>query len=668
MRTVFVFAVAALLASLLSCEAGPRHIELPRLPEREQAVTTVVFTCEDERSTACEAGTHYTCRRNNEFLEVDEERCSARDLICDPQAGCVVCQPDQLRCKACEGKGTACDPDTVQRCSADRAWQDVVVCDLAAGDACHGGRCENACETAAADRSYQGCEFYAADLDNAAIDDMSNAAAQQYAIVVANPQRVPARVRIERNAAAFGEPRRVESVQERLVAPGDLEVFELPQREVDGSRPGHLNDGTHTAVTSAAYRVVASHPITAYQFNPLENANVFSNDASLLLPVSALGDEYTVVGWPQTIGDSSDPEKDFDATAKNEDLRAFLTIVGTAEATALRVELGAQVVEVVGAGPVPKSSPGDVIELTVGPFDVVNLETQGLNADFTGSRVRADKPVVVFVGSEASDVPRFGTYETRQCCADHLEEQLLPDVSAGTRFIIARMPPRTVALEAAALAGMPLGVATIEEPEWVRIQAIDPGETHIVTTLPEPQNEVTLAAGTDTILRADRDFVITADRPVAVLQALPSQGVTGIARYYPGGDPSILTVPPVEQFRRDYIFLTPDKYAFDFVTIVAQADAVVVLDGQPLPETCIRAPIAPDAQPLGDAAVQWVVHRCQLSFPVVTAGADSMILPGVQHDGVHTLVATREVGIVVYGFDRFVSYAYVGGLDLEALR
>jgi len=41
------------------------------------------------------------------------------------------------------------------------------------------------------------------------------------------------------------------------------------------------------------------------------------------------------------------------------------------------------------------------------PYDVLNLETGGFgaDADFTGTRVDADKPVAVFSGSEASDVP-----------------------------------------------------------------------------------------------------------------------------------------------------------------------------------------------------------------------------------------------------------------------
>jgi len=62
-----------------------------------------------------------------------------------------------------------------------------------------------------------------------------------------------------------------------------------------------INDGTHSAVSSNAYRVTSTYPISAYQFNPLENVHVFSNDASLLLPVAA-GRPTTMVGTPPTAG------------------------------------------------------------------------------------------------------------------------------------------------------------------------------------------------------------------------------------------------------------------------------------------------------------------------------------------------------------------------------
>jgi hypothetical protein len=578
------------LASLaaLSCDVGSDTIELPPLPLRTNDAGVPVFTCASEDDLVCENNVHLSCRRVGEFLEVVEFDCTPKDKVCDRERTCIVCSPGTVRCQPCEAGDDGCDRNVVQRCDDDGdAWTDVETCDLPGGDACYEGRCQNMCARAVDDRSYVGCEFWAADLDNAAIDDINNASAQQYAVAVANPQSVPVDVAVQiSESAAPGDTPKPRTLERISVPPGALEVFELPRREVDGSSSKGLNDGTHTALTTNAYRVESTHPIIAYQFNPLENANVFSNDASLLLPTSALGTKYTVVGWPQTIGNSEDPDQDFDSTTSNEDLRAFLTILGTADDTEVTVELGAEVVKVVGAGSVPTSGPGDLIDVRLHRFEVLNLETEGFNADFTGSVVRSSSPVTVFVGSEASDVPRFGTYATRQCCADHLEEQLIPDSTLGTLYSIARMPARTKALAASAFPDDPLNVAEVNEPEWVRVIATAEGLTKITTTLPPPNDSFELSRGAVATLRADQDFLLDSNgRPVAVLQALASQGVTGIPGDYPGGDPSLIVVPPIQQYRRDYVFLTPDKYAYDFVTIMAERTANILLDGKPLPNT-----------------------------------------------------------------------------------
>jgi len=630
------------------------------------------FECSDAQAHGCVGQVHVQCERVGEFIQTREVDCAAQGKVCDPEQVCLVCRPDApARCRDCTGQGSDCNPNVIEQCRADGSGYDAL--DTCGGDGavlCVGGRCGDACSVAASQNSYSGCLFFAADLDNAAIDDAKNASAQQYAVVVANGQRVPVEVQIDLNSAAFGSAAVPTQVDKKLVLPGDLEVFLLPRREVDGSTQGGVNDGTHSAVTSNAYRITSNYPITAYQFNPLENVNVFSNGASLLLPVPALGSRYTVVGWPQTIGDSKDPYEDFDPTASFEDLRAFITVIGTREQTHLHVEYGADVRQVESAPYVPAAQAGDTLDLTIGPFDVVNLETRGLNADFTGTRIDADAPVAVFSGSEASDVPMFGSYAQRQCCADHLEEQLLPDSSAGTNFVVGRMPPRARALNRAALPGAPLNVADTNEPEWIRVVNTYAGRTRVRTTLASPDDDILLEERGSAVLRADRDFTIHSDRPIHVLEAVASQDVTGIPSWYPGGDPSIIVVPPVEQFRSDYIFLTPDKYAFDFVTVVAPEGARIELDGAAL-SGCDETPAADALDDPSGTQTTWIVHRCQLSFPQVTRGSGSQrsrVLAGEQHDGAHSLVSDQNVSIVVYGFDSFVSYAYVGGLNLSQLN
>lgn len=665
----------------VACDLAPRVIELPALPPRTTDAGRKRFACTSETARGCDGDVHVQCQRNGEFVEAVEVDCAAKGQICDPERVCITCRNEDRRCRDCTGQGFDCNPNVVEQCTEDGAgFAEVETCggpDVP--EVCYAGECVNACQLAQTQESYAGCEFYAADLDNAAIDDVSNASAQQFAVVVANPQRVPVKVRIEQNDAEYGQDVARTVVDEKRVAPGDLEVFKLARREVDGSSATGINDGTHTAVSSNAYRVVSDYPISAYQFNPLENVKVFSNDASLLLPVSALGEKYTVVAWPQTIGDSKNPDEDFDNTSSSEDLRSFLTVIGTREKTNVRIELGRLVNEIVRAPHVDVSRPGDVLELEIGPFDVINLETKALNSDFTGTLVEANGPVAVFVGSEASDVPMFDAYPKRQCCADHLEEQLLPDRNASTQYVIGRMPPRARALNNAALPGAPLGVAELNEPEWIRVVSISDEPARIRTTLAAPDDDFQLPPRGEITLRADRDFVLDSDRPVHVLEALASQGVTGIPKQYPGGDPDIITVPPVGQFRRDYIFLTPDKYAFDFVTMVAPVDAKIELDGMPLPSSCESTDPAQALVSATGEGTPWVVHRCQLSFPQVTNGTSPGglmggaptpvdIFPGEQHDGTHTVVSDKEISIIIYGFDRFVSYAYVGGLNLTVLN
>ena len=96
---------------------------------------------------------------------------------------------------------------------------------------------------------------------------------------------------------------------------------------------------------------------------------------------------------------------------------------------------------------------------------------------------------------------------------------------------------------------------------------------------------------------------------------------------------------PVEQYRSDYVFLAPNNYAQDFVSIVAPIDAVVRLDGEPLAAELFE-PVTPEYR----------VARPQIE------------------DGVHSVASDKPVGITVYGYDQYVSYGYPGGLDLKDLK
>ncbi len=585
--------------------------------------------------------------------------CAKQGLVCAASLGaCAHCVPGQKRCDGA---------DTLE-CRSDGSGLDHTgTCDESSGQACREGDCQNLCAVAARERSNVGCEYWAADLDNADIDDTLNAASQQYAVVVSNAQPdVTALVTIEQDDTEPGEQNAPIEVASAAIPPRSLRTFKLGPREVDGSSPGTFNTGTGTALTRTAYRVRSTFPVVTYQFNPLSNVGVFSNDASLLKPTEAVEpdsdemlDAYVVLGWPQTIAVTDDPRTNFNAQNPI-NLRAFLTLVGTRSGTTVRVR---PTTRILGAPGIPETRPGEELEVTLSAFDVLNLETDGFNADFTGSVVSANGPVIAFSGSEASDAPYFQTLSDRACCADHLEEQLDHLRTAGRTFIAAVTPSRTVALAAA---GAPVGVA--DEPDTFRVIATTDAGAHLATSLAELAPRDLEHRGDFVDIASSSSFALKSDQPVMLMSVSASQQAAGVPSALPGGDPSMLVIPPIEQFRSTYVFLTPDKYAFDFVRIAAPEHAVIVFDGQPLEalSRCVTAPAGSLELPL-TASENYVVTTCELGAPIIdpTRPAPDDLSPGFQNDGVHIIESDRKIGVLVDGFDRFVSYAYAAGTELS---
>ena len=590
-----------------------------------------------------------------------EDDCGARGELCNP---------DSFRCTPCLPGSGSCDGLDALECDADgQEWVYQRTCDPEKLEGCREGRCLNLCNEARRNRSNVGCEYWPVDLDNAHVDDTLNAASQQFAVVISNPEPgITSEVVIEQDDSLPGEKPKLAEVARVSIPPFSLRVIKLGPREVDGSADGEFNSGTHTALTRHAYRVRSNFPVVAYQFNPLENVNVFSNDASLLKPVEALdaggsGQSlmYAVLGWPQTIANTSNPDTNF-SSSEPANFRAFLTLVGTREQTHVTVKTAARVL---GGGPIPATEAGGELTLTLDPFDVANLETDDFNADFSGSIISADAPVVAFTGTEASDAPTFDTLTDRQCCADHLEEQLDHVRTAGRRFVATVSPNRTRALRAA---GAELGEQ--EQSEYFRVIATTERGARITTTLSGAQRELTLKGlGDFATLSSTRHFTLTSDEPVALAAISPSQEDANLPSSLPGGDPSLIIVPPVEQFRSNYVFLTPDKYSFDFVRIIAKPATAVALDGRLLSQipTCELAPADGLTEDERGGPPPLVVYSCQLSFPKIDLSKPrpDNLSPGQQNDGVHRVTANEPVGVIVDGFDFYVSYAYAAGTELS---
>lgn len=569
-------------------------------------------TCQSGKCTGCAPGTK-TCK-DGDVVQCDEagseyqvvEKCPELAQCFEGQ--CLLCYPGTGKCEGKDG----------YKCAADGSgWEFVATC--SPGQACIAGKCQSLCSGDIKFNTNVGCDYWAVDLDNASgsagVPGADNA---QYAIVVSNTSTSDAEVTIRKEDA--GDPQAA-----AWVPAGGLHIFNLPPYNVNGSMKA-----------TRAWRVVATAPIIAYQFNPLENVGVFSNDASVLFPSNTWGTDYLVM------------------TRKQTDLsyRAYLTVVAGFSDTEVTVTVTGQTKAGVG---VPALKSGESYTTTLEPYEVLSIESDSPVADLTGSRVTSSKPVGVFGGHEAA-------ITGAQCCADHLEEQMIPISAWGKTYVASRSNSRGV------------------EPDYWRILASEDNTT--VITNP-PQTPIPpLAKGQFYELKSKVDFQIDATKPILVGQFLassfeingdcqtgckngsvcePAQNMCFMPHVCtntapgscpaghicavenqscePIGDPAFILAAPVEQFRDQYLFLVPNKYYLDYLNVIAPVGASIVLDnGAPISLTAING--------------QWSTARLPIA------------------DGVHTIQSTggEKFGIVVYGFDDDVSYGYPGGMALEKLN
>ncbi|APR83405.1 Hemagglutinin/hemolysin-related protein [Minicystis rosea] len=532
---------------------------------------------------------------------------------CAPGLGCVACVPG----------GTVCVGNEVHQCSADGQNSDQLleVCDVSQGKTCQNGKCATACELAADQPSNVGCEFWAVDLDQQ--DAVNDPASAPWGLVFSNAGQGQANVTVEINEAPVGQPQMAAIIAQVTIPAGSQQQIMLPTRELDcGVKPNDFAS-PGTCLSSRAFRITSSAPIVVYQFNVF--ANAYSNDASLLLPTNALGKLYRIIGWsaghPIPLLFPAD--------------RSYITIVGTKPDTLVKVK---PTWRIKGNPPIAATPAGGEITATIGPFDVLNLETDDATfqddpktmADLSGSVVQASAPVAVFSGVEIAgapgglvDVPTPpGWMSGDNCCLDHLEDQMFPMESVGTHYVIARSPVRST--------------GSFREADILRFVGVAESAT-VTTSLPPPYDTFTIQPGEVKTTWTQNNVVVTSDKPVMVGQILVSnEYIDGPAL----GDPSLTVMPPVEQFRTEYVLLSPGGWNQSWMVLCAPVGAVTTIDGNPTTGCVVEAAGTVEG-------VTYETKRCQVQ------------------PGAHKLSGDKPFGIVAYGYGTAGSYALAGGADVK---
>lgn len=570
-------------------------------------------------------------------------------LACDPahaapsDAGCTDC--GEVLTRLCVPGASSCGDDGLSPrvCDADgMRWVAGAVCHEDSGEVCDRGACVRACEMTEGRRETRGCEFWPVQTLHPELGRFVDGASREdfpFTIVVSNPW--PSRVTITLSGGALGAP------ITRAVAAGATESLEVPWQQALVDGVDHLRRAS-ALVRGGALHLTATAPVTAYQFNPLkfirsaecESGDAcysFSGDASLLLPAAALGREHVVVAMP-TQRTLPPGRTEWTSAA------GFLSVVGTRENTEVTVLLRSRLTA--GDG-IAAMNPGESARFTLGAGDVLQLlsptdvrcardELDRVTdtrfclpvdaEDLTGTVVTATAPVAVFAGHECALVP-FNRY-----ACDHLEEQIPPAETLGTRYVIARAAPVPQHL-----AMHPEG-----EPTLVRVVATH-DDTDVTFEPASTRPAARLARGESLTIESRDDYAVVGSQPLLVASFLVGGDYfrAEVASSLSGrGDPSLSIETPVEQYRPSYDFFVPPAFVPSYANVVISRGERVQLDG--------RAVATPPSTTLGARDI----YRIEVS-----AGAHHL-------EGVNPM---SRFGLRVYGYALFTSFMYPGGGDLVSI-
>jgi len=651
----------------------------------------------------------------------DAIRCSdteIKDLIkCNSEGtGEVVveCQGNMIcidkRCEEplCEPGARTCDesnPNAIFTCNSTGSGvlpDPVLECDKSSGTECSNGECISLCLKAAANKNYEGCEYYAVKLrfgliwdgyfdeyrptgykhSTLNIDGVTDTGEtlHDFSLVIANSSKLyEASIDVTFSEQSIdtggkfcteggsGEMNcnSVNSLLGLKIPAGKVAVVQTPSGDTV------LTD---TGTSYRAYRLKSSIPVAVYQFNPLTSrGSQASKDATILLPTSALYSEYTVLSMPHGEGVNYPPDHAADENVAHYK-PGYIAVVGTSEMNVNLVITPPPGVEIGGphldtmitkpGTPIALATNANPLEITLQKNMVINILTKKVGDDLTGTTVKCKDTTsncdsfAVFTGHTGLEVPK--TIRAQ----DHVEHQLFPDQTWGTNFYIAKTDQRGYEKDYLRI------VAKDDDTEITFSKAIDRDDGYPAVTSTTSE---TLGKGESKAFLFDGGLNVKSSKPILIAQFLaggeltwkdvpvtecekkedctdpyfvdctiPDGETKGTCTNPRGGygDPSLILIPPQVQYRTSYNFVTPAGYAENFANIVMQKNSVAKVDGVEVTETV----------DIGDSGFVYAIYKLENDFKR------------------HTLECSSNCGLTLYGWSRSVSYGYTGGMNLKEMH
>jgi hypothetical protein len=543
--------------------------------------------------------------------------------------GCVVCSTDLHEVLDCTTR------------------QVVMTCPANMGCGANGA-CVAPCESATANQSSIGCDYYAVNPDGVSDipDNPLPSGAHSgscFAAFIVNTWTSPVTIgasfagqTLDLSASAFvpqgsGSTLTYAPLQNGSLPPGQVAIVFLAHFDVPSSRVGNgppTNTVCPAAVTAAyasadaavhgtgrghAFHLTTSAPVVAYDIYPYGGATSYISSATLLLPTSVWDTNYVATTAYQGETDGENMHK----------MDGNVVFVASQNSTTVTIDPVAAIASNVG---VVAATPGTPQTYMLDEGESLQFEQFD---DLTGSPVLADKPIGMWGGHYAMFVPDPGTR-----AADAAHQQIPPVKALGNEYVAVRYRERVS--------------GSNEAVPWRLVGAANG------TTL---SYEPSVPAGAPMSLTQGQSAEFTSPGPF-VVKSQDAAHPFYMAAYMTGagaggglGDPEAVNVVPPQQFLDHYVFFTDPTYAETNIVVVRP-----VANGTDVTLDCMSRPLT-GWQPIG---TRYEYTRADVQHLGANVGGCD--------NGRHEMTSKGPFGITVWGFDNSVSYAYPAGASVKPLN
>jgi hypothetical protein len=539
------------------------------------------------------------------------------------QSGCASCSPDLHQVVDCSGQVLKTCPSNTG-CSPS-------------------GDCVAPCDSATANASSIGCEYYALTPDNARL--LGGQSGGCYTAFIANTWTTPISITADFDgqsldiskstytASGGGSSVKYTAVTGGMVPPNQVALVFLANVPVmangfivaappcPGAAVAYATDPTpHGTTLGHAFHLKMSAPVVAYDIYPYGGATAATASATLLLPVSEWDKNY-VASYAYVS----------EATANGQN--GTISFVGSQDNTTIAINPTSAIAEATG---VAAASKGTTQKYAINAGQVLQFEQTD---DLTGSVVLADKPIGMWGGHQGMYLPA----DTTGGAADGAHQQIPPVKALGSEYVAVRYKSR---------------YTTEESVPWRIVGAVD-GTTLTYEPSAPAGAPTTLARGQLVELWSPTPFVVRsqgADHPFYFAGHMTGSvynlgmGATAVGGEIYPGDPETVNVIPPAQFMSRYVFFTDPTYSDTNLVVVRHAGgADVSLD-------CMGSPLT-GWKSIG---LRYQYTRVDLAVGGAPVGSCS--------NGRHVMTSNGPFGLTVWGWDNSVSYAYPAGASLKPIN